>query len=175
MYITTPEQRKRSQVQALATTLYRQRYSDLLRIARRNAATDADAEEALQEAFLSFISHFDPDGPAPAIAWLTLTLKRACWSRTRRQWTSVNPGADGSQLEVPTMDIPPSSTSSLPSERVEDTLEARAQMARLKPDQRKALILLGLGYSYREIGDLADWTYTKVNRCISEGRAALRS
>ena len=44
----------------------------------------------------------------------------------------------------------------------------------LKPDQRTALILLGLGCSYAEIGALRGWTYTKVNRCISEGRAALR-
>jgi DNA-directed RNA polymerase specialized sigma24 family protein len=30
------------------------------------------------------------------------------------------------------------------------------------------------GLSYTEIGELRGWTYTKVNRCLSEGRAALR-
>jgi hypothetical protein len=29
------------------------------------------------------------------------------------------------------------------------------------------------GYSYREICQLTDWTYTKVNRCLTEGRRAL--
>jgi len=32
-----------------------------------------------------------------------------------------------------------------------------------------------MGYSYREIGQGLDWTQTKVNRCIAEGRAALRA
>jgi DNA-directed RNA polymerase specialized sigma24 family protein len=33
---------------------------------------------------------------------------------------------------------------------------------------------LALGYSYREIAERQGWTYTKVNRCVAEGRAALR-
>jgi DNA-directed RNA polymerase specialized sigma24 family protein len=44
----------------------------------------------------------------------------------------------------------------------------------LDRDERRALSLLAAGYSYREIGQLTDWTYTKVNRCVAEGRAALR-
>ncbi len=174
MYATSTEQRQRARVQELATELYREQRSRLLSIAKSNSATDADAEEALQEAFLSFISKFNPDGPAPAIAWLTLTLKRACWTRTRRQWASIHAGDNG-QVEVGEMDVPPSPADSLPSERVEDRLDARERMAQLKPDERKALVLLSLGYSYAEIGEANGWTYTKVNRCISEGRAALRS
>jgi hypothetical protein len=46
---------------------------------------------------------------------------------------------------------------------------------RLKPDQRMALLLAAAGYSYREIGQRRGWTYTKVNRCVNEGRAALRA
>jgi DNA-directed RNA polymerase specialized sigma24 family protein len=34
--------------------------------------------------------------------------------------------------------------------------------------------LLGLGYSYREIMQITGWTYTKVNRCIRDGRTRLR-
>jgi hypothetical protein len=43
-------------------------------------------------------------------------------------------------------------------------------MARLKPDERTALLLKAEGYSYREISERQGWTYTKVNRAISEGR-----
>jgi DNA-directed RNA polymerase specialized sigma24 family protein len=59
-------------------------------------------------------------------------------------------------------------------ERAEQYAAYTALLARLKPDERTALLLLALGYSYREIGELRGWTHTKVNRCLSEGRAALR-
>ena len=52
--------------------------------------------------------------------------------------------------------------------------EAAARLARLKPDERTALALQAAGYSYAEIAAAKGWTYTKVNRCIAEGRAALR-
>ena len=54
------------------------------------------------------------------------------------------------------------------------TEDSRAAFEHLKPDQRLALLLLGLGYSYAEIAESCGWTTTKVNRCLSEGRAALR-
>ena len=44
----------------------------------------------------------------------------------------------------------------------------------LKPQERLALILQAHGYSYAEIRRLCGWTYTKVNRCLAEGRARLR-
>ena len=40
----------------------------------------------------------------------------------------------------------------------------------LKPDERRALMLKAQGYSYDEIGRQLGWTYTKVNRSITEGR-----
>ena len=58
------------------------------------------------------------------------------------------------------------------TERVE---WVRAQLAELKPAERRALGLIGAGYSYREVGEITGWTYTKINRCLSEGRAALRA
>jgi DNA-directed RNA polymerase specialized sigma24 family protein len=51
---------------------------------------------------------------------------------------------------------------------------ARRRLAELKPDQQRALSLFALGHSYREITDITGWTYTKVNRSITEGRAQLR-
>jgi hypothetical protein len=47
-------------------------------------------------------------------------------------------------------------------------------MRALKPSERQALYLKGLGYTYREIMRLTGSTYTAVNRRITEGRAALR-
>ena len=60
------------------------------------------------------------------------------------------------------------------AERREDCRERARLLARLKPNERRALVLKGEGYSYREICELTGWTYTKVNRCLAEGRARLR-
>jgi DNA-directed RNA polymerase specialized sigma24 family protein len=64
-----------------------------------------------------------------------------------------------------------------PAERLEhrERVEvAAARLARLKPDERTAIALQAEGYSYAEICERTGWTYTKVNRCLAEGRARLR-
>jgi DNA-directed RNA polymerase specialized sigma24 family protein len=70
------------------------------------------------------------------------------------------------------MELIPSPGASL-EDRVMERDERRRRLAQLKPNERTGLCLLGAGFSYREIGRLRGWTYTKVNRCITEGRAAL--
>ena len=65
-----------------------------------------------------------------------------------------------------------------PAERIrrDELVAERLQaLSELKPDERRALALLGIGLSYAEICELTGWTHTKVNRCISEGRSALRA
>ena len=175
MYATSAEQRKRAQVRSIASELYRHRYVQLLSIAQKNAPTRADAEEALQEAFVAFISHFNPDGPAPAIAWFVLTLKRACWAKAdngHRELPADDFGAWDTYTDRSRIDEAVASADM--ADRIEGIQVAREAMASLKPDERTALVLLGLGYSYKEICGLTGWTYTKVNRCISEGRSVLR-
>jgi hypothetical protein len=39
-----------------------------------------------------------------------------------------------------------------------------------KPDERCALLLRADGYAYTEIAAVCGWTYTKVNRLLTEGR-----
>src|SRR6185503_6085639 len=36
----------------------------------------------------------------------------------------------------------------------------------------RALVLRAEGYSYKQIQEVTGWTYTKVNRCLTEGRKA---
>jgi RNA polymerase sigma factor (sigma-70 family) len=175
MYATTTELRKRVRVRAIADQLYRTRNRQLLSIARSSSSTQTDAEEALQEAFASFISHFDPDRGAPAIAWLILTLKRACWDkacRGRREVSLDEPASPDELNGGSRLDVFASETDM--AERVVDVCTTRDAIARLKTDEQRALLLLGMGYSYAEICQLTGWTYTKVNRCISEGRGTLR-
>ena len=179
MYATSAEQRKRAQVKSLATQLYAERYTQLLATARKHAATNAEAEEALQDTFAAFIAHFNPDGGAPPIAWLILTLKRACWAKRRRLRLDRHVCPEASSKDAEPICVVEEYATSLSDtessiERAEDLVEAQERLAQLKPDQRTALLLLAFGYSYNEIAELRGWTYTKVNRCIAEGRAALR-
>jgi DNA-directed RNA polymerase specialized sigma24 family protein len=47
-------------------------------------------------------------------------------------------------------------------------------MELLRPDQRAALILLGLGCSHAEIHQLRGWSLRKVHRCLADGRRRVR-
>jgi RNA polymerase sigma factor (sigma-70 family) len=164
------------QVRRLAAELYAESYDYLLAIARRNAHTETDAAEAVQEALVSFIAKFDPESGAPPLAWLTLTLKRQCWRQRRETHLDRHVGQEadsggeelGSFLERLTALEPG------PADRVIDRDDGRRRLAGLKPDERTALGMFAAGCSYAEIGELRGWTNTKVNRCLSEGRAALR-
>jgi DNA-directed RNA polymerase specialized sigma subunit, sigma24 homolog len=164
-----------SEVRQLANEIYAERREYLLSIARNNATGEAEAEEALQEAFVSFIRHFDPERGAPPMAWLTLTLKRQCWAKRRAQHLDRHLGQEaergGEELGSFLESI--HSPSSGPEELVLKRAEARTRLGRLKPDERTALLLQAAGFSYREIGERRGWSYTKTNRCIAEGRAAL--
>jgi len=171
----TPPSARRQRIHTIANELYADHHHRLLAISTRNSPTIEDAEEALHDAFALFINHFDPDSKAPPIAWLTLTLKRRCWATYRRQRL------------VPTQPLSPTGTQSQPNteanaqrplhELAEVSHNARHiqhAFSQLKQDERRALSMLALGYSYTEIAQLTGWTYTKVNRCITEGRAHLR-
>jgi RNA polymerase sigma factor (sigma-70 family) len=169
--ISTPAEAARASAEALAERLYAEHRPRLLAIARRNSSNRDDAEEALQDAFILFIDHFDPAGEAPPLPWLTLTLKRRCWAlygQRRRRARPVGP------LRLERAAAGPGRPPQELCEVAEQAARLRRDLAALKPDQRRALALLALGYTYAEIGEICDWSWTKVNRCLAEGRATLR-
>ena len=177
MYANSAEKSREAQVQALAEQLYRERYRYLLRIAAKNAPSHADAEEAVNEAFASFIRAFDPDGDAPPLAWLILTMKRDCWDRYRRlhldrgagQEADRAGGESGSYIDS----IP--SRAGTTEQQVVEVDEARTQLAALKSAERRTLSLIAAGYTYAEVGEITGFSFTKINRCAAEGRARLRN
>ena len=169
------KQRSADEVQELAVALFEEHAGYLMAIATRNAGGSVPVgEEALQEAMIAFLGAFDPGRGAPPLAWLTLTLKRECWRRYRRERFDRHVG-----WEIGEDDEYASMLEQLPSpgESLEDRLaglhEGRQSLARLRPDQRTGLGLFAAGFSYKEIAARQGWSYTKVNRCMREGRAAL--
>lgn len=179
---TPPNGKESSERRAriLAETLAAGREA-LRRQAARNARCAADAEEALQEACVEFLRYYDGEPGEHALRYLMLAVKQRAWALAHR---SAHEFAEG--IELTTTDALGRGRTLIavpcerpgPAERVardEDVARCLAALAALKPDERRALLLAGLGYSYHEIGAIQGWTYTKVNRCITEGRAALRA
>jgi DNA-directed RNA polymerase specialized sigma24 family protein len=154
----------------MASRIYAARRGYLLRLARRNAACEADAEEAVQDAFLPFIESYDPAGGAPPVAWLTLVVKRNCWRARDARRREVGELLPGAEAEAERLTGSPTETDG----RVVDLDEARARLRGLKLDERTAIGLAAAGYTYGEIAERRGWTMTKVNRCLYEGRLSLR-
>jgi RNA polymerase sigma factor (sigma-70 family) len=163
---------------ALSERLYNAHRSHLLGIARRNSATNEDAEEALHDAFILFIDHYDPSEGSPPLAWLTLTLKRRCWAIYKRQRRAGSYQPQPTDHPVAPSPLEARADPARPPDELAEVAESvervREAFAQLKPQERTALALLALGYTYREICGITGWTYTKVNRCIAEGRVELR-
>lgn len=177
MHTTTTE--PRASVQTIAAQIYEQRREKLLRIARRNGGVRIDPEEAVQEALTLFLAQYDPEGEAPPFPWLSLTLRRLCWAeRDRRRHAGRigdTPDALGTSDEPLWRQHRLAVEPEDPVGRLDRARETRESLARLMPDERRALSMIAFGYSYREIGQRNGWTYTKVNRCVTEGRVALRT
>jgi len=122
------------------------------------------------------IDKYDPDGGSPPLAWVTLVLQRRCWALyreahlDRRAGQEAVPDSVGRSFAAES--LPSGDTG--PEQLVERVEEARARLASLKPAERRALGLIAAGCSYVEVGNITGWSYTKVNRCLAEGRARLR-
>jgi RNA polymerase sigma factor (sigma-70 family) len=161
----------RNGLEALAGRIYAAERGRLLSIARRNCDRPEDAEEAVAEAFCLFLRKFDPERFPEPLSWLTTTVKRKCWETARRAEARRERNDEGDMVER--LAAPDSD----PAERAEVlalTGEVREAMEQLKPQERRVIGLLAVGYSYREIMEMTGWTFTKVNRCSAEGRARLR-
>jgi DNA-directed RNA polymerase specialized sigma24 family protein len=159
-----PDERRRS-VDRLATELFSERRDHLMRVARRNTRREADAEDALQEALICFLTEYDPGRGSPAMPWLTLTLKRRCWRANERRGSEVDPAVIAEAVAGESAD---------PAVRVGERIEARERLGTLKGDERTGLVMHAAGFTYGEIGERRGWSGTKVNRCLYEGRRALR-
>jgi RNA polymerase sigma factor (sigma-70 family) len=163
----------------LLTEVLRLHEHKLRRQALRHAQLPDDVDDALQTAYLRFLERYK--GVGEPLAWLYTTVKREAWAMRRRSARlrecsfSVVSGESDIEFDLvkamPTSDPGPEER----NERQETIGEKRAALAALKADERRALWLLGLGFSYAEICKVTGWTHTKVNRCVSEGRSALRA
>jgi RNA polymerase sigma factor (sigma-70 family) len=139
----------------------------LRRTARRVSLCPDDADEALGRATLILLTKAPPHPPRRLAGWMHVVTRREALAVRRERERLL--GAEIGEAHPSGAPSPAER-----AERRERSCERMRSLSRLKPDERRALVLKGHGYSYREICEITGWTYTKVNRCLAEGRARLR-
>jgi len=143
----------------------------LLRFARRLTYSREDAEDACQRTFEILVRHQGRVEREWAAPWLRTVVRHEAMAIGSARGRQVP--AERDVLDR----IDPAAGECVEDlcERIDERRRAERDLPRLKPHERRALGLLAAGYSYKEICALTGWSYTKVNRCVREGRAALRA
>jgi RNA polymerase sigma factor (sigma-70 family) len=144
------------------------------RTARRYSICADDAEDAYQRALEILLTKAPPIEGDPLVRWMqTVTKREALAVRRQRErllGTPRPPGeddADRDPLDFIASESPGPNDRLARRERVARSGEA---LRALKPQEVRALTLKAQGYSYAEIGEITGWSYTKINRCMAEGR-----
>jgi RNA polymerase sigma factor, sigma-70 family len=149
----------------------------LLRQARSHSRRAEDADDALSDACVQFLRYYDGPPGTDALRWMLVVTKRCAWAIARHsnaRESRVVVGETGAGKDVAALVREERSGPGELLERSEESARVTELIEGLKPDERVALILLGLGYSYKEIAELRGWSVRKVNRCVTEGRASVR-
>ena len=139
----------------------------LVRVANQFSLCHDDALDAYQRALEIYLRRLTTVDPATEGAWLRVVVKHEAMAIRRSRQDSV--GREDVDLDA---SVPASlrevEDEIAGGERIDRSAEA---LRALKPDEARALLLKAEGMSYEEIGRRFGWTYTKVNRSITEGRA----
>jgi RNA polymerase sigma factor (sigma-70 family) len=172
-----PDEAARKRV---AVELIRNHDRPLRWTARKYSICPEDAEDAYQRGIEILLSKAPTADPRQLLPWARTVIKHEALAiRKTRERTLARPGrlSDDDQSQEDWVSLIPSSGDG-PDElavRRERVARSREALALLKPAELKALTQLAEGFSYDEIGALNDWTRTKVNRCLAEGRARFRN
>jgi RNA polymerase sigma factor (sigma-70 family) len=158
-----------------AIELLRAHEATLRRTARRYSLCGDDAEDAFQRALEILLTKAPTDDQRQLIRWMqTVTKHEALAVRRQRERILGGPrqSATGDEDERDWLEqLPFDGAGPLDAaERRERIARSREALQRLKPQELRALTLKAEGYSYAEIGEITGWTYTKINRCMAEGR-----
>ena len=160
---------------ARATALLEDGEAKLRRTARRWSDNEDDAEDALARAVETLLRKAPDLPPTRLMAWMQVVTRREAIAGVRAAARRRPLGGPGGQATDPDLFPGSARTPEEELERRELVADYAERLSRLKPQERRALALLGAGCSYAEIQAITGWTHTKVNRCVAEGRAALRT
>lgn len=152
------------QERLLFADLYAAYAGRMLALARQKLRDPSDAEDAVQQAFLSLAEHFPRLSrlPRPQLeAYLVVVTERKCIDLLRRRGR-----LDGAPFDEETALVSPPPC----GEPVADA------MARLEPACREVLLLrYAFGYSTRETSALLDISFAAAQKRLQRAKAALRT
>lgn len=156
----------RLEARRAAELLIRRHGAALLATARRYTSSPEDAEDAYQRALEILLTRAPTVEEDELLPWTRTVIRHEAFAIWRSRAPLAVP-PDEEQLEQAPSAAPPPEEQVQTYERLRVGAEA---IARLKPQEVRCLLLRAEGYSYRQISEVTGWTYTKVNRCLTEGR-----
>src|SRR3954468_16129636 len=163
---TAPARPSRAQIEPAALELLSRHSAGLLATARRYSATPEDAEDAYQRGVEILLTKAPTTTEAELLPWLRTVVKHEAYA-VRKSTGRAIPSADPLDGEVA-----PVAWTDERAERYERLRLGAEAMAGLKPQEIRCLLMKAEGLSYQEICSATGWSYTKVNRCLTEGRRA---
>src|SRR3954465_3950898 len=158
--------RSPEQAEQLVLDLIAAHADALLRTARRYSLCADDAQDAYQRGLEILIRHAARLDAERASGWLHTVVKHEALAINKARCRIVG----GEEVDFDAIEV---RTAPSPEDRVlafEQVARSAEALQRLKPQEVRALWLKAMGNSYQEICDATGWTYTKVNRCLAEGR-----
>jgi RNA polymerase sigma factor (sigma-70 family) len=159
----------RAEIDEAALALLARHGAQILATARRYAATPEDAEDAYQRGLEILLTKAPTTSEDDLVPWLKTVVKHEAFALRRHRERHAPVTDDGELGERGTA----AAATHDQAERYEDLRQGAEALGQLKPQEIRALLLRAEGYSYAEICEVTGWSYTKVNRCLTEGRQAL--
>jgi RNA polymerase sigma factor (sigma-70 family) len=162
----------------VAVETYARNETSLRRTASRYSLCPDDAEDALQRGLEILLRKAPSEDPRELVKWTQTVIKHEALAiRRERERFLAGPAAAPARADaedwvslVPAKSAGPAER----AERREAIARSREALQTLKPQELRALTLLAEGYSYAEIGAITQWSHTKVNRLLAEGRERFR-
>ena len=159
--VTTAARPSRAQIEPVALELLSRHSAGLLATARRYSQTPEDAEDAYQRGVEILLTKAPTTREADLLPWLKTVVKHEAYAVAK---------SSGRALASSEIDGEALAWTDDRAERYERLRVGAEAMAGLKPQEIRCLLLKAEGLSYQEICDATGFSYTKVNRCLTEGR-----
>ena len=154
----------------LVDSTVRRHEDRLLRVARRYTDCADDAHDAYQRALEIFVRNAGRLDPEKAHHWLSVVVRNEALAVRRQRAELV--GCDDAEVFDLLEDGRHLASLEERTEAGDDVARAAEALRGLKPHEATALWLQAHGLSYAEIAERQGWSYTKVNRLVTEGRRA---
>ncbi len=135
------------------------------RTARRYSICSADADDAYQRSLEILLTKAPTADRSQLRPWLHTVIKHEALALRRQRERSVAGDESAPEALAPAERGPEEAAGE--RERVRHTAEA---LGTLKPNELQCMVLKALGYSYIEITQRTGFSWTKVNRSLTEGR-----